>query len=330
MRPRRDLPPAALELARCQSGVLARAQLIDMGLSRHSVERLSRAWVRIARGIYLIGPDTGAVPWLSRVWAGVLLGGQGARACGLTAAALHGLAVPGEDLHGRTPRPGARGQDAAPIHVLVPGRHVGPHAGFVFAREASGSRSTSTGQDPPRTRIEDTALDLCAAGDAAAVVTWLMRACQRRLSTPDRLRRSAEGRRTMRHRGLVLEILTDVEQGATTPLEYRAVRDVFRPHGLPRVRLQFRPGSANRLVDGAIVAYLVLIELDGRLGHAEEGAFRDANRDNAHTLDGWITLRFGWFDITGDPCGMAGQIARLLTLRGWPGSLRRCPRCPSR
>jgi very-short-patch-repair endonuclease len=133
-------------------------------------------------------------------------------------------------------------------------------------------------------------------------------------------------RATLRHRALLLEVLADVEAGATTPLEQRALRRVFGAHGLG-VRLQYRPGGGNRIVDAAIVEFGILIELDGRVGHVEEGAFRDRVRDNAHVLDGWITLRFGWFDIIADPCAVAAQIAALMRQRGWSGALRRCPDC---
>ena len=102
---------------------------------------------------------------------------------------------------------------------------------------------------------------------------------------------------------------------------------MLRPHPLPVQRLQHRTGSGNRIADAAVIAYRVLIEFDGRIGHVEEGAFRDRRRDNAHTLDGWVTLRFGWADVTADPCGVAAEIARLLTLRGWPGPFSPCPNC---
>jgi very-short-patch-repair endonuclease len=312
-----------MELARCQAGVLSRAQLLGLGVSAHRIERLSVTWMRLARGVYLIGPDVGAPPWLARVWAGVLLGGEGSRAAGPTAAALQGLSSPEELATG----PGAA-RTPPPIHVLVPGRHIGPHRGFVFSRERPGSRLRSPAGDPPRTRIEDTTLDLCASADKVGSVTWLTRACQRRLTTAQRLRRRALDRPALRHRSLVLEILQDVGAGATSQLEYRALREVLRPHGLPGVRLQHRTGTGNRVADAAVEAHRVLIEFDGRVGHVEEGAFRDRHRDNAHTLDGWVTLRFGWSDVSADPCGVAAQIARLLLARGWPGPFRTCPRCP--
>ncbi|MFZ0159638.1 MAG: type IV toxin-antitoxin system AbiEi family antitoxin domain-containing protein [Kineosporiaceae bacterium] len=319
MHARLALSETALALARSQSGVLSRRQLHELGVTRRTQERLTGEWRRLGRGVYLIGPAAGEVPWAARVWAGIVLGGPHARAGLRTAAVLDGLASLEE--------PGGRAGRADEIVILVSGR-VGPHPGYAFIRERPGVRLPSSGREPPRTRIEDTVVDLCADADEASVVMWLTRACQRRLTTPNRLRERVGARAVARRRGLVLQILDDVAAGATSNLEQRALHEVFRPHGLPAVRLQHRTGSGNRIADAAFVAYRVLIELDGRVGHVEEGAFRDRTRDNVHTLDGWATLRFGWFDITAAPCAAAAQIGHLLTVRGWPGPFTPCPRCP--
>lgn len=56
--------------------------------------------------------------------------------------------------------------------------------------------------------------------------------------------------------------------------------------------------------------------------------FRDTDRDNAATLTGAATLRFGWMAVVGQPCGVAAQVATLLRLRGWLIDPRRCgPGC---
>lgn len=261
--------------------MLSRGQLSGLGISERRVDGMTGDWLRMARGIYLVAP-MGAPSWSARVWAGLLLGGNGARACLLTAATLDGLAAVGEDLKGRREdRPGT-GADSR-VQIFVQGRRIGPHEGFEFVRETPGVRLPSTLREPARTRIEDTTLDLAAVGSEADVVTWLTRACQRRLTTPQRLRCRASERVTLRQRRLVMRILDDVELGTTSQLEYRALHDVIRPHGLPSVQWQYRTGSGRRIADAAVVAYRVLIEFDGRLGHVAEGAFRDRNRDNDHT-----------------------------------------------
>jgi very-short-patch-repair endonuclease len=318
MQPRRTLPAAAVELARRQSGVLSRTQATQLGLSARVLQRLTSDWDRLGRGVYYLGRAVGDAPWSARVWGGILLGGDGARAGMLTAAVLDGLAGADERIAGQ--------QSTDEITILVQAK-VHPRAGFRFVRETAGLRLPSPSSEPTRTRIEDTVVDLCAHGDDTSVVTWLTRACQRRLTTPDRLRRRASERGPFRHRLLVLDILGEVRLGATSTLELRALRHVLRPHGLPRVQLQRRTGARGRVADAAFVEFGVLVEFDGRIGHAEEGAFRDMERDNLHVLDGWVTLRFGWWDVVNRPCAVAAQIARLLQQRGWSGALAACARC---
>ena len=321
---RQDLSPALRRLIQIQQGVVSHRQLLDGGLSPRAVERLARQWHRMARGIHLVGMVTDEPPLIARVWTGVLLGGPGARAARIPAGLLDGLAAPGErfrDRHGQW-----RVTDEE-IEILVPGGPRRPRPGYLFLRESPGVRLPSAAPEPQRTRIEDSVLDLCAIGNEESAVMWLTRASQRRLTTPGRLRARLQERPNATSRAWIGDVLTDAAHGVTSNLELHALREVFRPHGLPMPTLQHRTGTGNRVADAAIPAYRLLIEFDGRLGHVEEGSFRDRLRDNAHTLDGWITLRFGWADVLADPCGVAAMIAQALHLLGWTGEITRCPRC---
>ncbi|MBL8932314.1 MAG: type IV toxin-antitoxin system AbiEi family antitoxin domain-containing protein [Kineosporiaceae bacterium] len=156
MFPRAAIPPSALGLARHQAGVISRAQLLELGLSRRAIDRLSGDRLsgdrlsggcsRVVRGVYLIRPPFGEVPWLARVWAGLLLGGSGARAGMFTAAILDRLASPGELV---------RGHDVGDEHqvtIFVGGRPM-PQPGFTFLREQRGLRlpvGARAGPDPDR------------------------------------------------------------------------------------------------------------------------------------------------------------------------------------
>lgn len=71
--------------------------------------------------------------------------------------------------------------------------------------------------------------------------------------------------------------------------------------------------------------FATIVELDGQLHIARR--FRDMRRDNAALLDGEVTLRYGWSDVTARPCQVAWEVAALLTSRGWSGLPTRCPRC---
>jgi hypothetical protein len=71
------------------------------------------------------------------------------------------------------------------------------------------------------------------------------------------------------------------------------------------------------------------VELDGRDGHTATGRFRDMHRDNLHALGGELTLRFGWFDVTTRPCGVAYQVFSVLSRRGHQDPFTRCRSCIS-
>ena len=311
-------------MARLQAGVLSRQQLLQLGYTDRSLDRASRDWTRLARGVYLLTNLSRNAPWESLVWAGVLLGGDGASAAGPTAAVLHGLLSLDETCRSYVPQVALRAD--AEVHVLTPGRRVSSRPGFVFIADPRGSLP-SRGQDPPRTRIEDTVLDLCAAGPAPDAVTWLSRACQRRLTSEKRLLTRMQERPTVRHAALLRSVLGDIGAGATTELERRVMHDVFRAHGLPEGRPQVRVGSRGRIVDILLEEYALVIELDGKIGHVEEGAFRDRRRDNANTMSRAWSLRYGWQEACGWPCGCAAEIAQALWDRGWRGEFHTCPAC---
>jgi len=108
-------------------------------------------------------------------------------------------------------------------------------------------------------------------------------------------------------------------------LELRYLHDVERRHQLPQARRQQRSARRRAVRDLRYEEFALLIELDGRT-HIP-GRFRDMERDNGGLLDGEVTLRYGWADVTGRPCQVAGEVARLLTLRGWVGVMTRCSWC---
>jgi very-short-patch-repair endonuclease len=183
------------------------------------------------------------------------------------------------------------------------------------------------------TCIEDTVLDLVdLSRTRARAVHWIMLGCQARLTTPDRLLYSMGRRRRIRHRRLVKDVCADVSTGAQTPLERRYLRHVERAHALPTGRRQQHERIAGGRVfrDVDYEAYRTLVELDGRLGHeGEDNAFRDRRRDNASTVGGRTTLRFGWTDVSDSPCEVASQVIAVLRRQGWTGRPSRCSAtCP--
>lgn len=310
MHARSDPSPALVRLIEAQDGAVSREQALALGLSASGVQRLvqSGTWRRIGPGIYsasLVAPG-----WPTQAWAGLLLGGAQACLGGAAAWYAHGLAS-------EPPRT---------ITVLVPATARRPVAEgpweFVRTRRELRSRSS-----PPRTSIEDTVLDLCADPDLSLdrVVGFVTDAVQQRRTTERRLLHALGDRPRHPRRALLREVLGDVAVGVRSPLESRYLRDVERPHGLPSADRQIIRRRTE--VDIRYGAQRLLVELDGRVGHAGSGKFRDMRRDNRATEDSLATLRYGFADVAADPCGVAEQVATVLRQRGWPGVLIPCRHC---
>ena len=249
--------------------------------------------------------------WRAQVSAALLYCGEGAVAPHRSAARLCGLLD----------------YDPAGIEVMIPAhrRVVPPGRVQVTTCADQASRAAPAGW-PSRTTVEDTVLDLAERGDADDAIAWVSKACQRGRTTTARLARTLEGRPRHRWRELLVDALGDVAEGVESVLEYRYVRRVDRPHGLPRARRQqvVVTGGVRRRTDNDYEPFGVIVELDGRVGHVGEGAFRDRIRDNATAITGRLTLRFGWADVDAQACEVAQDVAVVLWSRGWGGQLRRC------
>src|SRR5690606_12708719 len=146
-------------------GIVAARQALEHGMtSRQLAWRVrSGRWQRIHVGVY--ATFTGTLTFQARVWAAILRAGRGAVASHQTAAYLDGLA---DD-------PGAV------IHVTVGAdRHIRSKIDGVRVHYAHRlPRTRHPARRPPRTRTEETVLDLADSADwSRDVETWVTRACQ--------------------------------------------------------------------------------------------------------------------------------------------------------
>jgi hypothetical protein len=307
-------------LVEAQAGAISRRQLRALGVSREVVRShlRGRRWQRVYPGTYAV--FTGPMPPLTRIWAAILYAGESAVASHATAGWLHRLV---DDLPLR-------------LDVCVPHghRHRGSRPGVRVRQSRRLAERVHPTQLPPRTRLEDSVLDLTEdAKRTDDVITVLLRACQRRLTTAARIRDATRRRTRMRWRALVADVLADVVDGVHSALERRYRRDVELPHGLPRGarNLQEGPRGRRRYRDIRYKRWRVVVELDGRASHPEEWREHDDLRDNeVLEVDGTVTLRYGWRAVAGSPCAVAAQVARRLGHHGWTGRLRPCgPDCPT-
>ena len=188
-------------------------------------------------------------------------------------------------------------------------------------------------REPAVTRLEDTVIDLVDdSSTAVKAIDAVMRACQRRLTTAERLAETARNRKKMRRRRLLLEVLCEVQAGVLSMLERNYRRDVELAHGLPRGTRN--PGDGvpgrRRYRDVRYRKFGLVVELDGRAAHPAHDKDRGDIRDNELLeAEDVRTLRYGWKPVAGQPCETAAQVARLVRLGGWTGTpVPRGPDCP--
>jgi predicted transcriptional regulator of viral defense system len=311
-----DIPPEAAQIADWQAGAISRQQLLDTGLSAQMIiRRVERGrWQLLHRGVYAVftGPPTRET-WL---WAAVLRAGPGAVLSHQTAAELHGLID----------------SPARAIYVTVPSTRRITSRGLVVRTSGRLDEARQPNREPPRTTVEETVLDLTErASSFDDLCGWVTRACGRRLTTEEKLRATMSLRKKMRWRAEVHDVLGAVGDGVHSVLEYRYVRDVERPHGLPRSRHQVRVVIDGRAVyrDAYYEEYRLAVELDGRLAHPDEERWRDSRRDTKAGAQGVQTIRYTWRDVCGKPCETALLQAQILRQRGWTGTPVPCSAsCP--
>lgn len=307
---------AALENAREQAGVITRAQARECGMSPAAIKWQLRSgrWHRAFES-----PSTGKRPAVytttsgvlsrtAKLWAAILVCGKGAVLSHHSAAELDGLLDP--------PRNGR-----SDVHVTVPSnRTVQAAPGIVLHYSSRLAEARHPVKQPPRTRIDDTVVDLTQTATTLDQATSIVaQAVQKRLTTPDRIVIRIDGRAKVRWRRELLESCGVIRSGAESLLEARYSRKVELSHGLPIADRQVRLKADERgyIVDNRYRQYRLRVELDGQKGHTGDGVFRDMWRDNAAVLDGEHQLRFGWDDVDQRRCQTAAIVAAVLIRNGW-------------
>jgi hypothetical protein len=320
----RELPTSCRELLELQHGVIARWQAAGTGLDPHAVDsqlRQSR-WQALYPGVY--ATFTGEPTRIAVLWPAVLRAGPGAVLSHSSAAELDGL----------IDRP------VPAVHVMISGARRLTTLPIIRAdrvplivvhHSARLARARHPTRLPPRTRIDETTVDLSqSAANLDEALSWLIRACSRRLVTAELLLTAMQMRPKLHWRTELTGALSEAGDGVHSMLELRYVRGVERAHRLPRATRQAvsRLGRRTRYLDNQYRAFGVAVELDGRAAHPAEARWRDIHRDNASAGSGIVTMRYGWADVTEHPCRVAAEVASVLRLRGWAGHLQPCgPEC---
>lgn len=296
---------------RGQFGLITWKQCRQAKLTERAVRwRLSSGrWVRLHPGVYLTEP--GRNDWEVTAMAALLACGSGAALSHQSAAYAWGLQRgPGEQLR-----------------VIVPAsRNVVAPDGVSLVRSRSACDRTDESAWPHRTTVEHTLLDLAQESSVDDAVGRLARAFQQGRTTEGLVLKALSSRPRQRHRRLLLEVLSTLDDGVESPAELRWVRDVEEAHGLPVALRQVPTGDGGRR-DLVYEEFGLIVEVDGRLGHEGwDGRRRDGRRDRSAAASGRLTVRVFWDEIVNAPCQLAIEAGELLMRRGWPGAPRACRR----
>lgn len=313
---RRRIERAAL---RDGAGVVTVADVLRQGATRSWVQRQveSGRWRRLHDGVLVV--HGGPLLWNARAHAALLRVGEGAVLSHEAAAWMHGF----------TRHPPTTFDVCVP-HVR---RVVGLPDGIVLHRTRRAVTAVEV-RGLPVTTAAATVVDCVSCLRRTDDVLGLLCAAIRAGTRPEAVLAELEGRRQMRHRRAVLELLGDVRDGVESALEGRYHRDVERRHGLPQGRRQQREVLEGRWIrsDVRYERWRTRVELDGELAHPGGRTADDVWRDNAVVLaHGEVTLRYRWHHVRRDPCRTAAQVVRALRAGGWTGMPTPCgSACPVR
>ncbi|MFN8075116.1 MAG: DUF559 domain-containing protein [Kineosporiaceae bacterium] len=293
-------------LVEAQCGVVSRAQLLGCGWTADDVTSARRfaGWRSLGGGVYAV--HAGPLPPAARAWAAVLRCGPGAAlACGsaLTAWGVGGV-------------PSVLSRR---VHVAVEEtRHPRAPEGVVLHRLRGLDDQVHPVADPPRQRIEVAVLDAAAEctqeGEGTAL---LLQVLAERRTTPDRLLGALSARPRLPGRAIWAGLVEDARSGVASRLELEFLTRVHRAHGLPAALFNSADvHRGQRVYRDVVYPGRLVVELDGAAYHGQGQAVSDRWRDNDLALLGLRTLRFGWPEVTGDPCSVAAAILAALGCAG--------------
>jgi len=296
-----ELDTAVAELARRQYGVVARRQLLELGLGKRTIEqRLARSHLhRVHSGVYAVGHRL--IPKKGLWMAAVLAAGPKAVLSHHSAAALWGL----------------RGYSERAVAVTAPHKST---SSKVIRRHYSllPADETTIRVGIPVTTVPRTILDL-AATEPEDVVESLLREMEYlelrdRLSLRDLVERYP-GRRGVRKVRVALKWLEEGPAGRRRQGLEERFAPFLRKHRLPLPRFNdwiFLNGKRYQ-VDCHWPGTNQIVELDGWKGHRTRTAFReDRARDRALRVAGYSVTRLTWAQLDDEPGAVSADLAVLL------------------
>jgi very-short-patch-repair endonuclease len=287
---------AIAALAERQHGLVARAQLLALGLGADAIKhRVAVGRLRpVRRGVYAVGHRAlrSEAPWT----AAVLACGPDAVLAGRSAAELWRLR--------HTSRP--------VIEVISPRRIDLPS--IAARRVVLATDEITIERGIPVTTPARTLFDLATVVSPDQLEAAFQEAEVQRLTSPTSL--DALLARYRGHRGTqaVRRVLAQHRAiGASIPtsLLERRLRALLAAYDLPRPEINHR--SDHGELDAIWHEHRLIVECDGFATHGTRRAFEaDRARDRELVVAGWRVVRVTWWQLRDDPDTIARQIAALL------------------
>jgi very-short-patch-repair endonuclease len=286
-------------IAARQHGVIARAQLLALGLSDAAIVRRIRSGRLhvVHRGVYAVGHP--AISREGELLAAVFGGGPGAVLSHESAAELWELLL-------------AKGRL---IDVTASSARTRP--GIRFHRCELEERDITERKAIPVTTPERTIVDLAPRLTPSRLEHVIRQAEYEHLTTATSLASCLSthgGRRGMKSLRKALGLSAETPGVARSELERRFLRFIRR-HGLLRPHLNYPLELPTRdvKIDCAWPERRLAVELDSRRAHDNRHSFEsDRARDRDLLVAGWIPTRVTWRQLHEDEARLAADLSALL------------------
>ena len=296
----REKDRALGELAKRQHGVVARRQLLALGMSERAIEgRVGRGQLhQVFRGVFVFGPRR--ISRRGRWMAAVLAAGEGAVLSHRSAARLWRLFPPAAEV----------------IDVICPPDRVVRRKGIVNHSFQLQDDEWLVRDGIPVTSPFRTIFDLAAVVRMRELERAFHEAEARevtdRVSLPVLLERYP-GRRGAKNLRALLEAGRPV--GITRNDFEEAFVALVDRFGLPRPRMNADLAIRGRFfeIDALWEQERVAVELDSRGIHGTRKKFEsDRRRDRILVAEGWQTMRITWRQLQDEPEAIAGDLRLAL------------------
>jgi very-short-patch-repair endonuclease/predicted transcriptional regulator of viral defense system len=296
----RHVDAAIAALAERQHGVVARRQLVTLGLGRGAIaSRLKRGLLHpVHSGAYAVGHRV--LSQRGRWMAGVLSVGPDAVISHRSAARLLGL----------LPWSGGLTELTCP-------RALHSRPGIRLHRALLPADETTVFDGIPVTEVARTLFDIATIAEREQIEQAAneaeVRGLTSRLSVPHLLERYPGRRGSV----AVRQIFDSgrAKRGVTRKELERRFKQILEATDLPLPRLNADLAVGGRFfnVDCLWQEQRLIVELDGRAVHGTQRAFeKDRERDRLLLVDGWRVTRVTWRQLCDDAPAIVADLRRLL------------------